>query len=81
MSIEFGFTSSGAFVCGDTETRRTSFAYPTSEHATKAARSPGKVAAEMIAAANSDTAHATDPYGYDARNWRTLCRLRAVADA
>ncbi len=81
MSIEFGFTSSGAFVCCDTESRRTSFAYPTSEHATKATRTPCKIAAEMIAAANRDVTHATDPHGYDARNWRVLNTLRAAANA
>jgi hypothetical protein len=39
----------GGFVCGDTETRITSYAYPTSTHATSAKRNPTKVAAEMMA--------------------------------
>jgi hypothetical protein len=44
------FTPDGGFLCGDTETRKTAYAYASSYYATKAAKAPLAIAAEMLAA-------------------------------
>lgn len=48
MSIKFKLLSGGGFVCGDTETRRTSFAATTSFFADKAKADPEGAAREML---------------------------------
>lgn len=60
----------GGFVAGDTESRATCYAYPTSIHANMARRAPDKAAREML----------TDGWRgfpdivarYDAGNWAML---------
>lgn len=49
MAIIHKFDQSGGFAAGDTDTGLTSFAYPSSTHATDAKRNADKVAAEMMA--------------------------------
>lgn len=48
MTILHMHTTDGAFIAGDSETGLTSYAYPSSEFAEKARRTPTKVAAEMM---------------------------------
>lgn len=64
----------GAFIAGDTDTEATAYAYPTSEHATKAKRNPEGVAREM-----TFHAHYTNQFcpkdivdRANARNWSKL---------
>jgi len=71
--IVHSFISDGGFIAGDTETLRTSYAYPTSAFACDAKRSPGKVAKEMMDAENCiDGRRYGQTLGYDARNWNKL---------
>ena len=64
----------GGFVAGDTDTGETSYAYPTSESATRAKRHAELIAAEMVKRANAAASwiplHIAQPY--NARNWATL---------
>ena len=68
--IVFRLLADGGFVAGDTATGRTSYAYPTSEHANIARRLPDRVAREMMKAANAFVG--CDTADYDARMWRKL---------
>ena len=77
MTIVYHMMPDGGFVCGDTKTRMTSYAYPTSWHAVIARRTPAHVAAQMLA---KETVwqrvlapHAKD---YDARNWERLAKVQ-----
>jgi hypothetical protein len=73
MAITYKLLEDGAFVAGDTDSRLTSYAYPTSIHATKAKRRPGKVAAAMIAGEEAAiTATRNIRSDYDERNWQRL---------
>jgi hypothetical protein len=69
MAIQFKLLADGGFVAGDTETGRTSYAYPTSPHATMARTMPERIAAEMIASANRVSGDTAD---YDARMWAKM---------
>jgi len=70
MAQVFKLLLDGGFVCGDTESRVTSYAYPTSEHAVLAKRDAAKVAATMLGAERRyGMPHEAD---YDARMWRKL---------
>lgn len=62
----------GGFVCGDTETRRTSYAYPTSTHAIMAKRRPNRAAWAMLREANDFPAPVGIQATYDARQWAKL---------
>lgn len=71
--IVFKMLDDGAFVAGDTETQRTSYAYPTSPHATEAKRKPIDVAHEMMKNENCSTRDRSAPiFLYDQRNWARL---------
>jgi len=76
--IVYELLTDGGFVAGDTETGFTSYAYPTSSHATMAKRQASRVAAEMVKSANAfgDIVGRSD---YDARNWHKLARAVAAA--
>lgn len=56
MSLIYRIDDDGAFVCGDSDSRITAYAYPTSEHARVAGRGPVK-AREV---ANAMIIHETD---------------------
>lgn len=64
------FDASGGFIVGNTATGLTSYAYPTSTHATEARRNARKVAAFMVGH-ERDSAIRAD---FDSRNWRDLGR-------
>ena len=70
--IEYLLDAQGGFTCGDTETGLTSYAYPTSTHATLARRVPERIAAEMVKAAKR-FAHLSRA-DYDTRNWQKIYR-------
>lgn len=72
--IKFNHTADGGFVVGDTTTNITVYAYPSSEHATKAKKNPAKVAAEMISAELEIAYLHQGEIGqtYDANNWTLL---------
>lgn len=79
MATVYKLHANGGFTVGDTVTRVTAYAYPTSTHADAARRNPEKVAAEMIKDANASarTFAATGPHfatfaEYDRRNWVAL---------
>ncbi len=75
MAIVYKLLADGGFVAGDTETRHTSYAYPTSEHAIIARRIPERVAADMVKSANHFAASFTRNVmldAYDARMWAKL---------
>lgn len=73
--IVYNLLPDGGFVCGDTQTRATSYAYPSSIHAVSARKRPAKVAIEMIEQAN-DWLNAHDvcstTANYNLRNWNEL---------
>lgn len=72
--IVFRLEPDGGFVAGDTETRRTSYAYPSSPNATLARKLPERIAGEMIASANRFAASCPNAQieEYDARMWASL---------
>lgn len=70
--IVFVLDAQGGFTVGDTLTGRTSYAYPTSEHATAAKKNPHKVAAKMIANDALTTRIPRIHDDYDRINWLTL---------
>lgn len=75
--IYYHLGADGSFVAGDSVTRVTSYAFPTSTHATKARRSPASVAKEMLDQENEFSSRAMigdHVQQYDERNWT---RLRA----
>jgi hypothetical protein len=73
MSIVFYLDPQGGFTAGDTVTRVTSYAYPTSTHATKARSKPTLVAAEMVKQQNTQWRGEPKTVAeYDARNWARL---------
>ena len=77
--IVYKLLPDGAFIVGDTETRNTSYAYPTSTNATQAKRKPVKVAAEMTERANRLAECVPSKFAkeYDARNWERLGAAQA----
>lgn len=68
--VKFKLLADGGFVAGDTFTEKTSYAYPTSTHATTARRLPERVALEMVQSANRLTG--CDTTDYDARMWAMI---------
>ncbi|UKJ74527.1 hypothetical protein [Azospirillum brasilense] len=75
MAILFMHTPEGGFLAGDTETGLTSYAYPTSTHATRARNHPGKVAAEMMTSETASSRRAVPDAA--ARDAKWLEQLRA----
>lgn len=69
-TIQFKLLPDGGFVAGDVDTGRTSYAYPTSTHATLAKRNPEREARIMLKAANR--LQDVDTSEYDARNWASM---------
>ena len=74
MAIVYRAEPDGGFVCGDTITRATSYAYPTSTYATAAKRKPDRVALEMAHRARRNTV-TPERAEYDARNWVRLAKV------
>lgn len=72
MAIVWKLDQSGGFLCGDTESRLTSYAYPTSVHACAAKRKPEAVAREMIAGEWASLRVLPDIKAYDLRHWKEL---------
>ena len=72
--LVFKLLPDGGFVAGDTESRLTSYAYPTSTHANAAKRKPEATAREMV----KNESRALHSFGvprvveYDAHNWQRL---------
>lgn len=67
----------GGFVVGDTSTRHTAYALPSSPYACEARMSPGRVARCMMASANA-FAVVISPRVVVEQNNRNWARLRAV---
>lgn len=74
MTIVFKLLPDGAFVAGDTESKQTCYAFPSSSSATSARKSPERVAADMMKRESvlSDAMRDRVAVGYDARNWERL---------
>lgn len=71
--IRFRFLAGGGFVCGNTRSGITSYAYPTSTHATRAHKEPTKVAMRMLAGESVSLREAFQSCReYDAANWKLL---------
>lgn len=75
--IKFKMLEDGAFVCGDSSTRLTSYAYPASEYACKAVKSPERVARQMLDGELYYSRKVQGVKDYDARNWM---RLEGITD-
>ena len=77
MAIVYTFDKDGGFAVGDTETRITVYAYPTSNHAEDAKCHAEAVANIMI----EEETRCGSGYGkeyqmeYDARNWERLAQV------
>lgn len=83
--IVYAFDPLSGFVCGNTETGLTSYAYPTSVHAVAAKRKPQETAWEMLANEKASMRQGDYPAAewvreYDARMWATL-RVRGAVPA
>jgi hypothetical protein len=78
MAIRYATNAQGGFTAGDTFTKNTAYAYPSSTHAVAAKHDPEKVAAEMVRSANylnplcpADIVNAANE-----RNWKRINRYR-----
>ena len=73
MAIVFKLDAQGGFTCGDTETKLTAYAYPTSQWADRSRKHPEPVAVEMLSdeawRKPADNMWRRD---YDKRNWQRL---------
>ena len=73
MAILYKIGTDGSFTAGDTTTGFTSYAYPSSHHATRAIRYPDRcewIASMMTARElRHGSPHEAE---YDARNWKRL---------
>jgi len=73
MTIKYAFTQDGGFIAADTNSGLTSYAYPTSTHATKAMRDPQAIADKMMAEQSWRTSESHPNLAdYDARNLANL---------
>jgi hypothetical protein len=72
--ISYKLFRDGAFVAGDSETRRTCYAYPGSVHSKNARKHPKEAAMEMMEVENSYELWRDDKRfaKYDAANWKRL---------
>lgn len=73
--IVFKLTNDGAFLAGDTETGRTAYAYPTSDHAFAARKHPQKVANEMMRNENAYRAEWRDIERYKRADAKRLSQI------
>lgn len=72
MTIVYKILPDGGFVAGYTESKVTSYAYPSSAHASKARKAPAKVADQMIRF-EIPWAHESElGKEYDRKNWEIL---------
>jgi len=71
MMIVFKHDKNGAFICGDTTSRMTSYAYPTSANAQQARKAPMAIAADMLAGQTRQAGRMWEA-DYDYRNWTML---------
>lgn len=74
MTIAYRLLPDGGFVCGDTQTGLTSYAYQTSTHAERARRHPKLVAREMCGAEDAICRVLPSVRGADARHWQILAQ-------
>jgi hypothetical protein len=73
MAIVHKILKGGAFVCGDTESGITSYAYPTSPSADLARKLPVAVATDMMRREHETLKFTLGTRAdYDARNWDQL---------
>ena len=74
MAIVWTFAEDGGFIAGDTVTRRTCYAYPTSHYATCAKRAAMRTAILMMRQENEsgEWRDGTDGKRYDSKNWSYL---------
>jgi hypothetical protein len=79
MSLCWNLADDGSFTCGDTESRVTSYSYPTSQNASDAARAVRKsegsvqlIAFRILNAEKRIRYGAEHEAEYDARNWDRL---------
>jgi hypothetical protein len=73
MTIMYKILPDGSFVAGDSESGLTSYAYPSSEYATKARRNPTEVASAMIKSEGVlSRTYSEYAKEYDRKNWETL---------
>lgn len=70
--IVYSLLPDGGFVCGDTESRLTSYAYPSSINALAAKKYPQAVAILMVAGESEWTREGNFAKEYDNRNWVKL---------
>lgn len=81
MANIFRYTKGGGFVCGDTKTGITVYAYPTSTNARRAIRHPLEVAEHMLCMENrhAKSCRSTpEVKNYDAANWVALLSTEYV---
>jgi len=72
MSVVFKMLPDGGFIAGDTGSRLTSYAYPSSPHAIVAKKHPRAVAEDMLGAEKVHYRQLDSVKEYDNRNWETL---------
>jgi hypothetical protein len=74
MAIIYKIEADGGFVCGDTNTGLTAYAYPTSPHASNAAKSPAQAqkTADAMIKAESPIRRSPNTDYYDKWNWGKL---------
>ncbi|MBB4200600.1 hypothetical protein CCR94_18260 [Rhodoblastus sphagnicola] len=79
MNLCWTITDDGAFICGDFDSRVTSYSYPTSPNAEKAKRlarrgipAVKKFAVRVIDTATRSRVGCEREAEYDARNWRRI---------
>lgn len=72
MAVVYKLDAAGGFTCGDTETRVTLYAYPSSETATKARKQPLVVATASLAGEAKYRTGNKIEADYDARHWAKL---------
>ena len=72
MNVVFKMLPDGGFVAGDTVSRLTSYAYPSSPHAETAKKHPRGAASNMLANEEQHYRALNSVKEYDARNWKIL---------
>ena len=72
MNPVFKMLPDGGFVAGDTDSRLTSYAYPSSPHAIVAKKHARLVAEDMLGSERIEYRKIPAIAEYDARNWKLL---------
>jgi hypothetical protein len=75
MAVVYKLLEDKAFICGDTETLRTCYSYPTSPNASRAHRKTtpvNRLAEEIMRAENSLGAWRDGYTDFDATNWERM---------